>query len=265
MPRLTTISFMLLGATLAIGAIFWTHSSHTSASPVGGFRSYLPQVSADDSFIPGRIPRPNSSLTPGAVLTTDVPTICTPGYTATVRDVSDSTKDYVYRLYGISARTPGSYEIDHLISLELGGSNDLTNLWPESYEETNGARLKDVLENKLHDLICSGQLDITTAQHAIATDWYQAYLTYASTSANPTPAATTAPSPTVSASPTAVPATDNNGPWYTSSYASSTYYYCAADPGWRGLSPTYLLSYPTEAALLADWGGRRVKHPYAGC
>jgi hypothetical protein len=36
---------------------------------------------------------PNPSLTPGAVLTTDASTICTPGYASSVRDVSTATKD----------------------------------------------------------------------------------------------------------------------------------------------------------------------------
>ena len=45
---------------------------------------------------------PNSSLTPGAVLTTDASTICVPGYAASVRDVSTATKKQVYAEYGVS-------------------------------------------------------------------------------------------------------------------------------------------------------------------
>ena len=65
-------------------------------------------------------------------LTTDAKVVCTPGYTKTVRDVPQSVKNQVYRAYGITSHKPGEYEIDHLVSLELGGSNSTRNLWPES-------------------------------------------------------------------------------------------------------------------------------------
>lgn len=65
--------------------------------------------------------------------------------------------------------------------------------------------------------------------------------------------------------PTPTPTSDPRSPWYTSSHSSATYYYCAADPGWKNLTPTYLRSYPTEAALLAVWGGLRTKHPHPSC
>jgi hypothetical protein len=62
--------------------------------------------------------------------------------------------------------------------LELGGSNSIKNLWPESYRTVWNARVKDRLENRLHELVCSGQLDLATAQREIATDWIAAYKKY---------------------------------------------------------------------------------------
>ena len=71
------------------------------------------------------------------------------------------------------------YEIDHLISLELGGSNSIRNLWPQSYiTQPLNAHIKDELENKLHALICSGQLPVEQAQQEIAQDWVAAYQKY---------------------------------------------------------------------------------------
>jgi hypothetical protein len=67
-------------------------------------------------------------------------------------------------------------EVDHLISLELGGSNDIKNLWPEPYLPRPGARQKDVLENWLHKQVCSGKMPLSDAQRMIATDWYAPYL-----------------------------------------------------------------------------------------
>jgi hypothetical protein len=123
--------------------------------------------------------RPNAMLTPGDVFpTATVAQICVSGYSSRVRDVSEREKDDVYAEYGIAHHTTGEYEVDHLVPLEIGGSNDIKNLWPEPALPAPGFHQKDVLENKLHDLVCAGRLDLATAQHAIASDWYAAYLQY---------------------------------------------------------------------------------------
>ena len=119
---------------------------------------------------------PDAQKTPGDALTTDASIICVPGYTKTVRNVPQAVKKQVYRIYWITTRKPREYEIDHLISLELGGSNSIRNLWPESFiTQPLNAHVKDKLENKLHDLICSGQLPVEQAQQEIAQDWIAAY------------------------------------------------------------------------------------------
>jgi hypothetical protein len=73
---------------------------------------------------------PNPALTPGAVLTTSAARVCVSGYSSSVRDVPDSEKEAVYARYGIP-HVPYQHEVDHLVSLEVGGSNAITNLWPE--------------------------------------------------------------------------------------------------------------------------------------
>jgi hypothetical protein len=59
---------------------------------------------------------PDPKLTPGAVVTTDVTTICQPGYSRSVRHTSGQLKHQIYVGYGID-RNAGQYEIDHLIRL----------------------------------------------------------------------------------------------------------------------------------------------------
>ena len=89
------------------------------------------QTKTTDCKISG--PLPDKDCTPGAIfkeVTKDQ--ICVPGYSQTVRNVPDSEKKAVYREYGILSHTTGEYEVDHFISLELGGSNDISNLWPEA-------------------------------------------------------------------------------------------------------------------------------------
>jgi hypothetical protein len=87
--------------------------------------------------------------------------------------VPQAEKDKVFAEYGIAQHPQGSYEIDHLISLELGGSNDLKNLWAEAATPKPGFHEKDSVENFLHDQVCSGKMALKQAQTAIATNWKQ--------------------------------------------------------------------------------------------
>jgi hypothetical protein len=127
---------------------------------------------------------PTSSLTPG--VTQDVPlaTLCQPGYTAQpgVRHVGHKLKEEAFARYGIDPKIGGPYEIDHLISLELGGANDIGNLWPQSYVTTPwNAHVKDALEDRLHALVCAGKMPLSEAQHAIASGWIAAYTRFVAT------------------------------------------------------------------------------------
>ena len=120
---------------------------------------------------------PDPTLTPGDVLAADTATICQKGYSTAVRDVPISEKRQVYQEYGIKYPQPeGSYECDHFISLELGGSNDIKNLWPEPAEPKPGYHEKDLVENYLHKEVCNGHMSLQDAQNAIKTDWYKVYL-----------------------------------------------------------------------------------------
>jgi hypothetical protein len=47
-------------------------------------------------------------------------------------------------------------------------------------EPRGTTEVKDRLEDKLHKLVCSGQLDLKTAQKAIASNWIEAYKKYVS-------------------------------------------------------------------------------------
>lgn len=119
---------------------------------------------------------PDPKMTPGATLPVTSGDICVSGYSKKVRNVPSSVKKQVYAEYGITSHRPGEYEVDHLISLELGGSNSPKNLWPESYlTQPWNAHVKDKLENALHAEVCAGKIDLPTAQREIATDWIASY------------------------------------------------------------------------------------------
>jgi hypothetical protein len=128
---------------------------------------------------------PDPRLTPGAVfphvLADD---ICRPGYARAARRVRESTKREACRLYGVSYPAKG-YEIDHLISLELGGAaDDVRNLFPQPGTGKWTYHHKDQLENNLHRRVCSGELTLREAQDLIrggrTYDWTLAYRKYVS-------------------------------------------------------------------------------------
>jgi len=124
---------------------------------------------------------PDPKLTPGDAFDVTAQDLCVPGYAKKVRNVPEEVRQEVYREYGIAYHGKGDYEVDHLISLELGGSNSIKNLWPESYRTSPwNARVKDRLENRLHELVCDGDLDLKTAQSEIAANWIEAYKKYVS-------------------------------------------------------------------------------------
>jgi hypothetical protein len=118
---------------------------------------------------------PDPKCTPGDVFNVTREQVCTPNYSSSVRDVSQSVKDQVYATYGITSHIGGQYEVDHFISLELGGSNEISNLWPEAASPKPGCHEKDVVENYLHDQVCSGAMELSDAQHLITTDWIRIY------------------------------------------------------------------------------------------
>lgn len=102
--------------------------------------------------------------------------VCRSRYSSGVRHVTSSTKSAIYAEYGMRRHFDGrTGEVDHLVSLELGGSNSRANLWPEAAGARYGSIQKDRLENALHGEVCSGRITLRAAQRAIAGDWVAAY------------------------------------------------------------------------------------------
>lgn len=121
-------------------------------------------------------PLQDSACTPGDIIPTATKDkICVSGYASSVRNVPESEKNAVYAEYGITSHYAGQYEVDHLVSLELGGSNDISNLWPEAASPKPGFHEKDKVENYLHDQVCNGAISLSQAQLEIATNWLQVY------------------------------------------------------------------------------------------
>jgi hypothetical protein len=68
-----------------------------------------------------------------------------------------------------------SIEIDHIVPLELGGSNSLANLFPEPGSGNADYHVKDALENRAKAWVCEGRLSLAAARRGFATDWEALY------------------------------------------------------------------------------------------
>jgi hypothetical protein len=124
----------------------------------------------------GQLPDPRctpGSIDPAVTQAGIGSTICKKGWTATVRPPESQTEHFKYDVAYPAYGTPRSKrtELDHLVPLELGGSNDATNLWPE-YPPTPNP--KDKVENALNRAVCDGRVSLAAAQQAIAADWLTA-------------------------------------------------------------------------------------------
>jgi hypothetical protein len=130
---------------------------------------------------------PDPNCTPGAINPTlTIEVLRDRSFTTEcIRDVAtmEEEKAITYEWYHLDhpSNNDGDdqiCELDHLISLELGGADTLENIWPQC--GPSGVALaqryfkqKDTVENFLAKQVREGRMDLSTAQKAIAIDWTQ--------------------------------------------------------------------------------------------
>jgi hypothetical protein len=123
---------------------------------------------------------PVAAITPGATWDVSAADLC--AGTRHTRPVTVAMRAQVVSAYGMERVPEDQYELDYLITPELGGATDARNLWPQKYaSQVWNARVKDELERLLPRLVCGGQLDLATAQREMAVDWIAAYKKYFNT------------------------------------------------------------------------------------
>lgn len=171
---------LLLIIILVVGYFYFTRLSPTTTNrynpqPVATASTPIGQrTKTSGCMVSGALE--DTACTPGAIIPTATKDqICVSGYSKSVRNVTTDEKHQVYEEYGIATHTHGQYEIDHLVSLELGGSNDIANLWPEAADPSPGFHQKDSLENTLHAEVCNATITLQQAQQEIATNWLSIY------------------------------------------------------------------------------------------
>lgn len=121
---------------------------------------------------------PNPAFTPGAVRRVSLDEICAANDDEVVRKVPAAMQQRVFGEYGMSHAPPGDFEVDYLITPGLGGSDDVANLWPQPHRSEWNSYVKDQLEDRLHHMVCRGQISLPDAQSAIASNWIDAYRRY---------------------------------------------------------------------------------------
>jgi len=165
------------GRRVAYGAHPWG----VAAAGVAGLLVLAGTLVAGPGRAPGgsgeQAPLPRPELTPGSVRPITTEEVCGRGLTdAGTAPVAAPVPRQVFEAYGLDYRSADDYELDFLVTPELGGAAEAANLWPQPYDAGPwNARVKDELERHLVRLVCGGHLDLAAAQRELATDWVDAY------------------------------------------------------------------------------------------
>ena len=147
----------------------------------------LPPVQGCATRTKNGFPIPDPNCTPGAINPTLTAAVLRdPTFTTKcVRDnaTSASQKAGTYTWYHIphpknNTGATQTCELDHLISLELGGADTLENIWPQCGPPGVQLRAryfkqKDIVENFLARQVKAGNMDLAEVQRGIAEDWTQ--------------------------------------------------------------------------------------------
>jgi hypothetical protein len=127
------------------------------------------------------LPRPD--LTPGAAAPVALHDICGDDRYGRTQPIVVAVHQAVFARYGAEYRRAAEYELDYLITPELGGVADPRNLWPQPFARTPwNAYVKDELERLLHQRVCDRSLELAVAQRELAADWISAYKRHFKTS-----------------------------------------------------------------------------------
>jgi len=152
---------MALAASVVAVVVAWVAGAGVPARPRGTFTN--PEGAL-----------PVAALTPGAVSTLTANELC--AGTRTSRIVTDDVRRLVLAGYGMERAPIDAYELDALVTPELGGTTAPENLWPQRYGSPSwNAHVKDALERLFAEKVCNDDMALAQAQQEMATDWVAAY------------------------------------------------------------------------------------------
>lgn len=116
---------------------------------------------------------PDYACTPGGVFA-DVlrGDLCKRGYASSVKAISAKTKDAVFSAYTIAEFDRKQYTLDRFAPINLGGTNDVQNIWPQPTKDVSS---KNKVESFLFEEMCSGRITVSESQELASTNWQKVY------------------------------------------------------------------------------------------
>jgi hypothetical protein len=158
---------ILLGATLLLSITWLAFANSTMKG------NYEEVGFGEKSFM---VAYPNKTMTPGKIIPgVTRQDVCQSGYAKKVRsDLTKTKKQMIYRNYNVPYDT-SKYQIDHLVPISIGGSNDVENLWPQPIVHNAGYLEKQQVAQWLHEKVCNGSIQIEEAQRLMLKDWHQGW------------------------------------------------------------------------------------------
>jgi hypothetical protein len=117
---------------------------------------------------------PDRRCSPGAYYSRATKAVlCSPGFhPSTLQHVTAAATRTVNAEYGLTGSSRAALKIDHIVPLELGGSNNVANLYPQ---RPSANRLKKTLDSALRGRVCQGLISLAAARQQVAANWELLY------------------------------------------------------------------------------------------
>jgi hypothetical protein len=185
---LAVVALLSSGCAADPSAQFFSADRPAVTPPPGNGLGAAAGITArQQGALKGPVARPDAKLTPGAIASKSNAVVCA-GDRKVVKAfsprnpvVSAIDLQAVFAAYRIPVAQQLHYGIDFLVPLQLGGGNVRANMWPMVIVSNNrgaGFHEKEVLNIRLHVLVCHGQMQLADAQKQVATDWVTLWLKY---------------------------------------------------------------------------------------
>jgi hypothetical protein len=166
---------------------FSTNLQAATPPPLPDSSSTAPTAQRSSSTIKGPVARPDHKLTPGVLASTSEATVCAASrkvvkaFSPRNPSISLADAQAVFAAYRIAPALQLHYGLDFLVPLQLGGANVRANIWPMQIVGSGrgaGFHEKEVLNIRLHVLVCHGQMPLAQAQKNVMSDWVTLWVNY---------------------------------------------------------------------------------------
>jgi hypothetical protein len=153
-----------VGATAALVPATAAAAAHRTKAAITTTTSTVP-ISVLIAHTPG-------ATNPTITQATAASTICKHQYVDKINSqISKKTSTEVFAEYAIAKKKRSDFAIDHLVPIDLGGTNAISNLWPIPLKGTATAQRKAVVDAAVHKSMCAGFISLAAAQGLFNASW----------------------------------------------------------------------------------------------